>query len=75
MVKNPHVSRLHARIFFRQGKFILEDQSTNGTFVVPLRQSKLQLLREEALLHGSGLIYLGADPDETESEPVTYQRF
>ena len=70
-VDNKHVSRLHARIFHRQGKFFLEDQSANGTFLVP-QYSKLHLLREESILHGSGLIYLGADPDTTHSEPILY---
>jgi adenylate cyclase len=71
VVPTEHVSRMHAKIFFRQGKFVLLDQSSNGTYVVP-HLSKLHLLREEAILHGSGLIYLGADPDRTHSEPVLY---
>ena len=70
-VDNKHVSRLHARIFCRQGKFILEDQSANGTFLLP-QYSKLHILREETFLHGSGLIYLGADPDVTRSEPILF---
>lgn len=70
-VDNKHVSRQHARIFYRQDKFILEDLSANGTFLVP-QYAKLHLLREETHLHGSGLIYLGADPDVTRSEPILY---
>jgi adenylate cyclase len=73
VIASQHVSRLHARIFHRQEKFILVDHSANGTYVVPERGSKLHLLREEALLNGTGRIYPGADPETTESEPLEYR--
>jgi adenylate cyclase len=72
VVSTDHVSRRHGKIFHRQDKFVLLDQSSNGTYLVP-HLSKMHLLREEAILHGSGLIYLGADPDRTESEPIRYE--
>jgi len=72
VVSTEHVSRLHGKITHRQDKFVLLDQSSNGTYLVP-HLSKIHLLREEAILHGSGLIYLGADPDRTVSEPIHYQ--
>jgi len=72
VVSTEHVSRLHGKIFHRQDKFVLLDQSSNGTYLVP-HLSKIHLLREEAILHGSGLIYLGADPDRTASEPIHYE--
>ena len=33
VIKSKSVSRLHAKIEFRRGKFVIIDQSTNGTFV------------------------------------------
>jgi class 3 adenylate cyclase len=75
VIASQHVSRLHARIFHRQGKFVLVDHSANGTYLIPEDQPKLHLLREEALLHGYGHIYLGADPDTSESEPTLFQTF
>ena len=71
VVTTEHVSRLHAKIFHRQGKYVLHDQSSNGTFL-SVNLSNVHLLREEAILHGSGLIYLGADPSKTHSEPILY---
>jgi class 3 adenylate cyclase len=73
VIASQHVSRLHARIFHRQAKFILVDHSANGTYLVPERGSKLHLMREEALLNGTGAIFPGADPDTTESEPLRYR--
>ena len=72
VVSTEHVSRRHGKIFHRQDKFVLLDQSSNGTYLVP-HLSKLHLLREEAILHGSGLIYLGVDPDRTATEPIHYE--
>lgn len=72
-ISNACVSRHHARIDHHQGKFVLEDTSSNGTFLVPHMQSKIHLLREKAILHGNGLIYLGADPDKSTSQPIRYE--
>lgn len=71
VVTTEHVSRTHAKIFHRQGKYVLMDQSSNGTYL-SVNLSNVHLLREEAILHGSGLIYLGADPNKTRSEPILY---
>ena len=52
-------SRQHARIEYRRGKFLLVDQSTNGTFVRFQDGQTLFLKREESPLWGSGEISLG----------------
>lgn len=72
-VPSRHASRLHARIFGRRGRFVLADQSSNGTFLVPGRRSKLHLIREEAILYGSGSVYVGEDPATNEVEPIRYR--
>jgi adenylate cyclase len=55
-------SRKHARIEFRRGRFILTDQSANGTFVRP-DGDKVQMLRRDYFnLNGSGRIGLGETP-------------
>lgn len=73
VVPSKHVSRFHARVFCRGGKFHIEDKSANGTFLVPDNHVKFRIVREDAMLYGSGLIYLGADPDRTPSDPVRYE--
>jgi len=60
MVDAPTVSRTHARFIFRNGKFILIDQSTNGTFVSANGGEEICLMSEEEFpLSGSGVIGLG----------------
>jgi adenylate cyclase len=53
------VSRLHARIEYRRGRFVLIDQSTNGTFITPEAGQEVYLRREEMPLWGRGHISLG----------------
>ena len=52
-------SRNHARIERRGDKFILVDQSTNGTWLGMAGEKEIQLRREEAILRGVGRICFG----------------
>ncbi len=61
VVSDPRASRLHARIEFRRGKFILIDHSTNGTHVSPVNGKKVVLHRDEVTLQGEGAIGLGRE--------------
>lgn len=62
-------SRIHARIEYRRGKFVLIDESTNGTFVRTQDGKEVYLRREELALWGTGVISMGepatAEPEET----------
>lgn len=62
-------SRLHARIERRRDRFVIVDQSSNGTFVTVEGEREIQLRREEMMLRGRGHISFGhpyqADPLET----------
>lgn len=59
MVKSDLASRHHARLLFRKGKFVLIDQSTNGTFIKPQGGKEVYVQSEELPLSGSGFISLG----------------
>ena len=62
-------SRQHARIERRRDKFVVIDQSSNGTFVTVEGESEVQLRREELMLREGGHISFGhpyaTDPVET----------
>ena len=62
-------SRQHARIERRRDRFVVVDQSSNGTFVTVEGEGEVQLRREEMMLRESGHISFGhpyaADPAET----------
>jgi predicted component of type VI protein secretion system len=61
-------SRLHARIERRRDKFVLVDQSTNGTYVTVEGEPEIRLRREDLILRGRGHVSFGhaylKDPTE-----------
>ena len=59
VVDSTFASRNHARSDFRRGKFVLTDQSTNGTYVKTNDGKVVYLRREELPLWGSGIIAVG----------------
>jgi len=59
LVDQDQVSRNHADIHFRQGRFILVDGSTNGTYLRLDNGERFFVQREEFVLHDQGDISLG----------------
>ena len=59
VVDRELVSRSHADIEFRQGKFILIDHSTNGTYLALENGTRFFVRREEFTLQDRGAICLG----------------
>lgn len=72
-VMSPAASRNHARIDHRRGKFVLIDESSNGTHIVRADGSQAVLKREEAVLTGSGIISLGQMVTEDNDFLVSYE--
>ncbi len=59
VVKGNLISRLHARIEVERNKFLLVDESTNGTFVQTAQGEEVFVRRDSTPLTGSGTIGLG----------------
>ena len=59
VVKGNLISRVHARIEKRRGKFMLIDQSTNGTFLQTVKGEETFVRRDSTQLVGEGIIGLG----------------
>lgn len=59
VVKGNLISRIHARVEKRRGKFMLVDQSTNGTFLQNARGEETFVRRDSTELNGEGVIGLG----------------
>ena len=60
VVRHPVTSRLHARIDYRNGRFVLTDMSANGTYVVQDDgAAAVYVHRESKELNGSGQLGLG----------------
>jgi predicted phosphodiesterase len=59
VVKGNLISRIHARVEKRRGKFLLIDQSTNGTFLQNVEGEETFIRRDSTELVGEGIIGLG----------------
>ncbi len=59
VVKGNLISRIHAKIEKRRGKYMLIDQSTNGTFLQTVSGEETFVRRDNIELKGEGIIGLG----------------
>lgn len=59
IIKGNLISRLHARIELNRSRFVLVDESTNGTFIQRADGEEIYVRRDSAQLTDSGLIGLG----------------
>lgn len=64
IINDRRASRTHARIERRRDKFVLIDQSTNGTYVTFVGEAEFALKREEVILRSKGRISFGHAFDE-----------
>jgi adenylate cyclase len=62
VIANQAVSRRHAIILWQDGRFILTDQSTNGTTIRYANGQENFIRREDVDIVGSGIIGLGPMP-------------
>ncbi|HED17622.1 MAG TPA: adenylate/guanylate cyclase domain-containing protein [Gammaproteobacteria bacterium] len=72
LVSGTKVSRVHARLEIKRGKFVLVDQSTNGTYVVINQGEPIYLRRESLPLWGNGIIALGESIAEGSPDLIHY---
>ncbi|MCL2589973.1 MAG: adenylate/guanylate cyclase domain-containing protein [Betaproteobacteria bacterium] len=74
VIDDRRVSRRHARIEWIGGQCTLTDFSTNGTWVKFGREAELVILkRDNCVLHGHGMIGLGAAPGDFTSSTFSFQ--
>ena len=64
-------SRHHASVILRQKKIVIEDHSSNGTFVRLQNGQELLLRREDLVIAGRVLVGLGASLAVSGQEPLT----
>ena len=69
-------SRLHARVLMRRGRFVLVDESTNGTYVVPgglgSGEKEVFIKREEFILPEKGVFSLGQSCSAEDAKLVQF---
>jgi class 3 adenylate cyclase len=73
IIRGNLISRIHARIEVERNRFVLIDQSTNGTFVTTEEGRESFARRDSVTLEGRGLIGLGRLPEPTAQDAIAYQ--
>ncbi len=73
VIKGNLISRIHAKIEMRRGKFMVVDQSTNGTFVQDLEGRETLVRRDTAELGKEGTIGLGRAEQPGSSLAIYYK--
>jgi len=72
VLKGDLISRLHARIDYRNRRFILTDQSTNGSWVVDAAGKESLVRHDTHVLTGSGAISFGHIPAQGQPDLLHY---
>lgn len=73
VVNDPRVSRTHATIEWRNGSFVLVDESSYGSWVrFAGSRSDLMLRRDECVLHGHGQFALGTSFSDPSAPIVSF---
>ncbi len=72
LIKGDLISRHHSKMEHRRGKFIITDQSTNGTFIRTAEGQEIFLRREEFTVFGSGYISLGKKVDLSDENVIHF---
>jgi class 3 adenylate cyclase len=72
VIKGNLISRLHARIEISRSKFVLIDQSTNGTFVQTADGEESFVRRDSLQIKGQGTIGLGRLPEHDSPQTIRF---
>ena len=72
VIADRMASRMHARIERRRDKFVLVDQSSNGTYVTIDGEPEIELRREEMILRGRGHLSFGHAYPGDSGEVLTF---
>lgn len=73
VLDQPWVSRLHAILSLKDGKVLLNDRSSSGTFIRIQGGREIRLRREIVMLAGSGLISLALSSRHADARPLEFE--
>ena len=73
VIKGNLISRIHAKVEMRRGKFVLVDQSTNGTFLQNVQGEETFIRRDSTEITGEGTIGLGRSEEPGASLAIHYK--
>jgi adenylate cyclase len=72
VIRGNLISRVHARLEISRNKFLLIDQSTNGTFVQSAEGEESFVRRDSMQIKGEGMIGLGKVPESDSPQTIRF---
>jgi adenylate cyclase len=76
VIQSTFASRLHARVIMRRGRYVIADESTNGTYILPggigSSTQEVFIKREEYLLPDKGVFSLGQSCAASDAKLVQF---
>ncbi|MGH1538019.1 MAG: FHA domain-containing protein [Gammaproteobacteria bacterium] len=73
VIQNKFVSRAHAKIILKNGKFLVEDNSYNGTYIEFNNGQKIHVSKNEQTLVSSGVMSMGKPVDNKSKSVIEFK--
>ncbi|MBK1680292.1 FHA domain-containing protein [Rhodocyclus tenuis] len=73
VVADRRASRVHARIERRDDRFVLIDQSTNGSFLHFRDEHEFFVRREEVTLRGAGIVSVATSANHPDADRIEFE--
>jgi pSer/pThr/pTyr-binding forkhead associated (FHA) protein len=73
IIQNKFVSRQHAKIILKDGKFLVEDSSFNGTYIKFSNGQKIHVSKDEQTLMANGLMSMGKPVDDKSKSVIEFK--
>ncbi len=73
VIQNKFVSRAHATILLKDGKFLVEDNSFNGTYIKFNNGQKIHVSKDEQTLVSNGVMSMGKPVDGKSKSVIEFK--
>ncbi|MFK7816146.1 MAG: FHA domain-containing protein, partial [Gammaproteobacteria bacterium] len=73
IIQNKFVSRQHAKIILKDGKFLVEDSSFNGTYIEFSNGQKIHVSKDEQALITNGVMSMGKPVDDKSKSVIEFK--
>ena len=73
VIQSKFVSRAHAKIILKNGKFLIEDNSFNGTYINFNNGQKIHVSKDEQTLMSNGVMSMGKPVDDESKSVIEFK--
>ncbi len=73
VIQGKFVSRAHAKIMLKDGKFLVEDNSFNGTYIKFTNGQKIHVSKDEQTLVSNGVMSMGKPVDNESNSVIEFK--